>query len=147
MDARWMPMLAAGLGVLGGIGGTLVGGYVANQGQEKRLDQERAAAIADLRIAAYGDYLGAAQEVVATALARRSQADVNAAYIRLSIAEARVVLVAQDDKVSEAAETLRLAVTADDQLSPEEQATIDAYNEAADQFLDVARLEVGETRE
>jgi Methylmalonyl-CoA mutase len=44
-----MPILAAGLGVLGGIAGAFIGGYVANEGQERRFEKERAAAEQDGR--------------------------------------------------------------------------------------------------
>lgn len=48
-----MPLFAAALGVLGGVGGALVGGYLANQGAEQRFEQERAAQVEDQRIEAY----------------------------------------------------------------------------------------------
>jgi hypothetical protein len=35
MNERWIPVLAAVVGVLGGMGGALVGGSVANQGLER----------------------------------------------------------------------------------------------------------------
>ena len=35
MNERWIPVLAAVVGGLGGMGGALVGGSVANQGQER----------------------------------------------------------------------------------------------------------------
>jgi hypothetical protein len=41
MSDRWLPVVAAILGVLGGVAGAAVGGYVANKGQEQRLEAER----------------------------------------------------------------------------------------------------------
>ncbi|MDQ5874067.1 MAG: hypothetical protein M3526_01635 [Actinomycetota bacterium] len=70
MDGRWMAILAAALGVLGGVGGAFVGGSMANEGQERQFEADRAAAIQDLRIETYGNYLGTAQEVLGLALAR-----------------------------------------------------------------------------
>lgn len=60
MDAKWIPILAAGLGVLGGIGGAIVGGSLANAAQENQLESEQEAAINDLRRATHARYLGAA---------------------------------------------------------------------------------------
>jgi len=63
MDARWMPLFAAAVGVLGGVGGAYIGGVVANEGQERQSQKERTAAMQDLRRDAYGDFLGMAQEL------------------------------------------------------------------------------------
>jgi hypothetical protein len=59
MDARWVPVLAAGLGVLGGVAGAFVGGAVANSGQAQQFDSEREAQREDLRLATYSKYAGA----------------------------------------------------------------------------------------
>jgi hypothetical protein len=61
MTERWIPVLAATLGLVGGVAGAAVGGYVANQGQEQRLEEERAARIRELRIATYTEFLRAAE--------------------------------------------------------------------------------------
>ena len=36
MSERWIPIVAAILGVLGGTGGAFIGGHVANEGQAQR---------------------------------------------------------------------------------------------------------------
>jgi hypothetical protein len=59
MDARWMPVLAAFVGVLGGVGGAIAGGAVANSGQEQGFQREREAQREDLRLATYSKYVGA----------------------------------------------------------------------------------------
>jgi hypothetical protein len=64
MDARWMPVLAAVVGVLGGVGGALAGGAVANSGQEQQFQNERRAAIQDLRADRYGEYAAAVGRLV-----------------------------------------------------------------------------------
>jgi hypothetical protein len=56
---RWIPILAATVGVLGGMGGALVGGYISNQGQQQQFEDERKAAIDDLRQDSYANYLQA----------------------------------------------------------------------------------------
>jgi hypothetical protein len=54
---RWVPVFIALLGVLGGIGGAFVGGFIANEGQDQRFKNEREAARHDLRQDAYANYL------------------------------------------------------------------------------------------
>lgn len=57
MIDRWMPVVAAALGLLGGMGGAYIGGSVANQGQEQRFREERATRIEDSRRDTYVAYL------------------------------------------------------------------------------------------
>jgi hypothetical protein len=143
MDARWMPLLAAGVGVLGGITGAFIGGYVANEGQENRFERERAAAKQDLRREAYGTYLGTAQEVIATELARGTQAEINAVAVRLYPAEARVALVAESDAVTDAAAALREALIVEPSEGSRTPGELqEEYDQAADNFLAVAREEL-----
>jgi hypothetical protein len=54
---RWIPIFAAAVGVLGGMGGALVGGYISNQGQEQQFENQREAAKDDLRQDAYANFL------------------------------------------------------------------------------------------
>ncbi len=56
---RWIPIVAATVGVLGGMGGALVGGYISNQGQEHQFDRQLQAARDDLRQDSYANYLQA----------------------------------------------------------------------------------------
>jgi hypothetical protein len=60
MDAKWMPVFAAAVGVLGGVGGALVGGSLANASEQDRLETERRDAREDLFRATHGEFLGAA---------------------------------------------------------------------------------------
>jgi hypothetical protein len=48
-------------GVLGGVAGAAVGGYVANKGQEQRLEPERDSRMLDQRIDAYVRFLRAVE--------------------------------------------------------------------------------------
>jgi hypothetical protein len=61
---RWIPVLAAAVGVLGGVGGALIGGYWANEGQEERLLAEQQAATRNVRRETYATYLQAAESLV-----------------------------------------------------------------------------------
>lgn len=106
-----MPLLAAGLGVLGGITGAFIGGYLANEGAESRFKSERAGAEQDLRRDTYGTYLGTSQELWAEYLrddgSEAAQDAIEAAGVRLFVAQARVRLVAKNDEVEDAAQRLR----------------------------------------
>jgi hypothetical protein len=72
MSERWVPVLAAIVGVLGGMGGALIGGWVANAGQEQRFQDERQAAVQDLHREIYADYLASAYSLL---LKRQVMAD------------------------------------------------------------------------
>jgi hypothetical protein len=145
MDARWIPVLAAVVGVLGGVGGALIGGYVANQGQQQRFKSERAAAIQDLRIETYGALLGTGQEVTIVFEPGVPDAEKREALVRLFAAEARVALVAETPAVADAARAVREALTAP--ASTPIQKQIDDYVQAANKFLSVARQEIAETQD
>jgi hypothetical protein len=145
MDARWIPVLAAVVGVLGGVGGALIGGYVANQGQQQRFKSERAAAIQDLRIDTYGALLGTSQEVTIVFEPGVPDAEKREALVRLFAAEARVALVAETPAVADAARAVREALTAP--ASTPIQKQIDDYVQAANKFLSVARQEIAETQD
>jgi hypothetical protein len=53
----WIPVLAAALGLVGGIAGAYVGGQVSNDGQEQQFENQRTAQIQDLAIETYSNYL------------------------------------------------------------------------------------------
>ena len=144
MDSRWMPLMAAGLGVLGGVGGAFVGGYLANEGQESRFERERVAAIQDIRIETYGTFLGTAREVLGTILAQRSRDDEAEAFVRLFAAEARVALIAESAEVENAAQAVREAATADSGGASQDELQ-EQYEASIDDFLDAAREEIEAT--
>ena len=95
MSDRWFPVLAATLGLLGGVAGAAVGGYIANKGQEQQFRQERAERIRDLRMDTYAKFLRAAENE-----------KVNGPRVADSIgatAELEVELVARTDALRRAA--------------------------------------------
>ena len=53
----WIPVVAAVVGLVGGVGGAYVGGSVANEGQEEQFENQRTAQIQDLVIETYASYL------------------------------------------------------------------------------------------
>jgi hypothetical protein len=163
-----MPLLAAGLGVLGGITGAFIGGFLANKGAEGRFKSERAAAVQDLRRDAYGTYVGTAQEVWATFqvnadkldeaekadesdaaaqdAAAAAEAEINAAGVRLFVAQARVRLVAENDEIEVAATRLRQILVdgeAPDYDDDELQEQANDLEEATKHFVAVAQEDIG----
>jgi hypothetical protein len=126
MSERWLPVLAAVLGLLGGLGGAAVGGYVANKGQEQRFEHERATRIRDLRIDAYVNLLRAAEN-------ERSNAPRVPDSVLLT-AEAEVELVARSDALREAASLLT------GQALYYEVET--EYRKVRNRFIDLAQAEI-----
>jgi hypothetical protein len=154
-----VPILAAGVGLLGGVLGALAGGWIANEGQKSRFETERAAAIHDLRIETYANYVAAAEEAALAILTHPETGRV--ATLRSVVsARARVYLTTENNGVIDAvnettdalytwneAQTKVLEQQATD--GEADQAAIDAadeaegnYVDAIDQFIDEARLDV-----
>jgi hypothetical protein len=130
MAERVFPVLAAVLGLLGGIGGAAVGGYVANKGQEQRFKEERAARARDVRVDAYVKFLRAAENEKSHA----SQFENSVLYT----AEAEVALVARSAALRRAAGRL-----VDRVFGPELRANHEKpYNDARADFLDLAHGEI-----
>jgi hypothetical protein len=63
VNERWIPILAGVIGVVGGVGGAVVGGVIANEGQEEQFEKDRAAEIQDLREQTYVKFVGGAERV------------------------------------------------------------------------------------
>jgi hypothetical protein len=142
MDARWMPLLAAAVGVVGGVGGAYIGGVVANEGQEQQSKKERAAALQELRRDAYGDFLGTVQELRAAAAARepdgittREQDELNEIAVRLFVAKARVDLVTESGAVEAAAAEVLDAFT---EPTPMDDPTTRKFRVAAQSDIETA---------
>jgi hypothetical protein len=126
MADRWLPVLAAMLGLLGGIGGAAVGGYVANKGQEQQFEEERAARIRDVRLQTYVSFLRAAENEHSNAR------EVSDGVVRT--AEAEVALVARSTALRGAAARLTDAALF---YSVERQ-----FTEARDSFIELAHSEI-----
>jgi len=126
MNDRWVPVLAALLGVLGGVAGAAVGGYVANKGQEQRFAAERASRMLDQRLDAYVRFLRAAE----------NEADEASAYPDpiVQSAAAEVVLVARSAELREAASRLLDKTLNFSELSE--------YRRARAEFVELANADV-----
>jgi hypothetical protein len=175
VDARWMPILAASVGVLGGLGGALVGGFLTNRGQAEEFKRERAAAKQELRREAYADYLGTAEGFVVsfavepetTAGDRALEAQRRALFVQLFVSRARVFLAFENDAVLKAAEAISDEITskptaeekeacADEEIAETEVSesgacvdndAVEDYRAAANEFLRLARVELAEAAE
>jgi hypothetical protein len=132
MSDRWIPVFAAVVGVIGGMGGAYIGGAVANEGQETRFERERAAALQDLRMNTYGTYLQAVDSIEAKI---QVGADGQADYVRLKAAEARVSLLANAE-VSQAARRLGDSLS---RYNPDDQLE---YLRTRGRFITLAQQEV-----
>jgi CHASE1-domain containing sensor protein len=127
MSERWLTVLAAVLGLLGGMAGAAVGGYVANQGQEQRFEHERETELRDLRIDTYVKFLRAAERE------RFQPVETDDRVVRT--AEAEVYLVAPNEAIREAA-----ADFANEALNFVTEAK---YTRRREAFVDLAQAEIG----
>jgi hypothetical protein len=128
MNDRWLPVLAAILGVLGGVAGAAVGGYVANKGQEQRLEAERDSRMLDQRLDAYVRFLRAVENEASDAVAYDD------AIFKTAAAE--VELVARNAALGRAARRLKDGVTDYDDENPGE------YAQARRKFIELANADV-----
>ena len=126
MPEHWVTVVAAVLGLLGGMGGAAVGGYIANQGEQQRFEHERAAEIRDLRLDTYVMLLRAAE--------RERAQPVDTDDLVVHTAEAEVALVAPTVAIREAAS--RFAVNALNATTDED------YARLRDEFIRLAQAEL-----
>jgi hypothetical protein len=129
MADRWLPVLAAVLGLLGGIGGAAVGGYVANKGQEQRFEEERAARIRDVRLDTYVKFLEAVEN---------EHFHASASDEIITRAEAEVDLIASSDALREAAAMLTDTVVSGEGSQNWER----KIRKARTLFVDLAHTEI-----
>ena len=126
MSERWIPVLAAILGLLGGVGGAAVGGYVANQGQERRFEHEQATELRDRRMETYVQFVRAVEDEHFNAPTTDDRV--------VRTAEAEVALIASGPAVRRAASRLvEHTLFGDDE---------DVYTRRANAFLDIAHDEI-----
>ncbi len=128
MGERWFPVLAAALGLIGGVAGAAVGGYIANQGQEQRFEEERAARIRDLRIDTYVRFLRAIEDEHSNAGERP-----DALFLA---AEAEVALLARG------ADLRRAAAALTDETVNYDDEQEEKYTRARDSFIELAHAEI-----
>jgi hypothetical protein len=105
MPERWMPLLAATVGLLGGVGGAYIGGVVAIKEQQERFENEQRTETRNLRINAYVDLLKACETTfyIDESL---SKTQTNQRVGDLRAAQARASLMTSSNEVQTAAGTL-----------------------------------------
>jgi uncharacterized protein YukE len=148
MDARWVPVLAAIVGVLGGMGGALIGGYVANEGQQQRFEDERAAHVQDLRRGTYAEYVRELNNAILIggnpAKAFNAQAEVSILSSSSAVKNAARQLGKAADELNEA--IAKLAQTKEGRLkeryAQEERRLSRVYARKLNRFIDRAREEI-----
>ena len=144
MSERWIPILAAAVGVVGGVAGALIGGYVANEGQQERFESERRAQIADSRLETYGNYLGELNKWII----------VGGDGEAVTTAQGEVLLFSSSEELRQAATELFEAATninealkaqdQDEEISQEESdSLIEEYNDKLRKFISEGQQEAG----
>jgi hypothetical protein len=129
----WIPVLAAVVGLVGGVGGAFVGGEVANKGQEQQFENQRTAELQDLLIDTYGTYLRDATTTWFAAKSGDPSFEQLAAEALAS--ETEVEFLAASPEVDDAAQQLYDAVTETERLNTferERQQLIDAAGRSLD---------------
>jgi CHASE1-domain containing sensor protein len=105
---RWIPVLAAAVGVISGLGGALIGGYISKETQQQQFENERQAALVDMRREVYSTYIQAVESFLQTVAARQEAQEgaltreqtrklIEEEGIPALAAQAAVELVAEDD--------------------------------------------------
>jgi CHASE1-domain containing sensor protein len=139
---RWIPVLAATVGVISGLGGALIGGYISKETQQQQFENERQAALVDMRREVYSTYIQAVETFLQTVDATRQLqgGDLTPEQTRKLIeeegipalaAQAAVELVAEDG-VREAAQDIDQAFdanTIEEEWDDLRRAFIDLANE------------------
>jgi hypothetical protein len=116
----WIPIVAAALGLVGGVAGAYVGGEVSKDAQAQQFKNQRNAELQDLLIGRYGTYLRTSSKWALDPDSKQLRAEALAA-------ETEVEFLAADPDVDDAAQQLFDVV--------EERGDYDA---ARDRFIDAA---------
>ena len=137
MSERWIPVLAAVVGVLGGMGGALVGGSLANQGQEQRFYDEQRVRMLDLKRETYAKYLLAAAKVNQGAEGDKAEEERRSEEV--DAAEANVQIYANTEVRNKAT---ALLVAVKDQRAEEDKKPEETYPAARLAFIEAAKGEL-----
>jgi len=138
MSERWVPVLAAIVGVLGGMGGAYVGGSVANEGQQQRFEEQRATELEDLRRDTYVEYLRKVDALVVLTFQtqpRPAQKEIGNAQAEARSARAQVLLVSSTAVRRAADGLMRTLINGDE----------DAYEDAREAFIVAAESQITNT--
>jgi hypothetical protein len=122
----WIPILAAALGLVGGVAGAYVGGEVSKDAQAQQFKDQRNAELQDLLIGKYGSYLRAISKWALDPDSKQLEGEAFAAGTE-------VEFLAADPEVDDAAEQL-FDIVKDERGD---------YDAARDHFIDVAGRSLG----
>jgi hypothetical protein len=134
VNERWIPILAGVIGVVGGVGGAVVGGVIANEGQEEQFEKDRAAELQDLREQTYVKFVGAAERVHQVG-GETANAEANAALA--------AVILLSPTLAQPATLVLERAQQTTGEETKEGKAAETAYNKNLGRFVLLAQEEVG----
>jgi hypothetical protein len=113
----------------------VVGGVIANEGQEEQFEKDRAAELQDVREQTYVKFVGAAENVL-TVGGEENEAEANAALAEVALLSPTLAQPAGE--VFEAARNLRGTESAKQQ-----QKERDAYSRKLNRFIVLAQDEIG----
>ena len=131
MSERWIPILAAILGLAGGLGGAAIGGSIANEGQENQFRNQRIADLNNLLNETYSRYLRtAASAYVSRTSSGVSEKDLLRIQGDVEGGAAEVVLLVNVPRVEKTAQRLEEAVV--------DGVAFADYRKARDAFIDAA---------
>lgn len=137
MSEPWVPVLAAVVGVLGGMGGAFIGGYVANEGQQQRFADERAAHIQDLR---RGTYLKYVRELNNAIIIGGNPAKALNAQTEVSLLSSSPEVRSAARELGKIAGELNEAIRQKKRAKEDELS--DAYDKKLDSFITLAQREL-----
>jgi hypothetical protein len=137
MSERWIPVLSAVVGVLGGLGGALIGGFVANEGQEQRFNDERAAHIQDVRRDRYVNYV---RELLTLTFVGGVPVKALTAQTDVSLLSTSQDVQGAARELGEAAGELNEAMKGHDK--PEQIRTEQLFSSKLDRFIELAHAEI-----
>ncbi len=142
MSERWIPIVAAVVGVLGGMGGAFIGGYVANEGQQQRFKEERKSQLEDLRRETYVRYLRNLDAVVELTFLEKkkpSEREIANAQVEARSARDQVLLVSSKPLRDETVRLMK-SLEGDEQLSDEQN--FRNYEDARERFIVAGESEI-----
>ncbi len=136
MSERWIPVFAAVVGLLGGVGGAAIGGSIANNGQQDRLSQERQTHLEDVLIETFSKYVGTAGNAYVQLQGGPPENIKGRVVGEVEAAEAQVEFVTSVPEVSDTA--LALEKLLSDLANDGTVVTYEDYKTARDKFIATA---------
>lgn len=142
MSDRWTPILAALVGLIGGLGGAAIGGAIANEGQEQRARDEREAQLQDVAIETYSNYVRTAGSAFFRLAGDASMSEAMKARLigEVEGAQAEVVFLTAEPEVAATADRLEQSLA---DLANGKRLDHKGYREARDDFIQAAESSIG----